>query len=66
MTRARVPHDAAGVADNVDNTLLLNTLATIRKELAKSIGENSVHGSDAADTAAKEIAQFFSSNDIVG
>jgi nucleoside-diphosphate kinase len=39
---------------------------TIRKEIAKSIGENSVHGSDAADTAAKEIAQFFSGNEIVG
>ena len=39
---------------------------TIRKVHAKSIGENSVHGSDAADTAAKEIAQFFSDNDIVG
>src|SRR6202043_3786492 len=36
---------------------------TIRKELAKSIGENSVHGSDAADTAAKEIAQFFRSEE---
>ena len=39
---------------------------TIRKLHAKSIGENSVHGSDAVDTAAKEIAQFFSGNDIVG
>jgi nucleoside-diphosphate kinase len=39
---------------------------TIRKPHAKSIGENSVHGSDAADTAAKEIAQFFSGNEIVG
>ena len=39
---------------------------TIRKLHAKSIGENSVHGSDAADTAVKEIAQFFSGNDIVG
>src|SRR5689334_16124581 len=39
---------------------------TIRKVHAKSIGENSVHGSDAADTAAQEIAQFFSGNDIVG
>src|SRR5881394_4401304 len=37
---------------------------TIRKIHAKSIGENSVHGSDAADTAAKEIAQFFSGNEI--
>jgi nucleoside-diphosphate kinase len=39
---------------------------TIRKVHAKSIGENSVHGSDAADTAAQEIAQFFSGNEIVG
>ncbi len=39
---------------------------TIRKVHAKSVGENSVHGSDAADTAAKEIAQFFSGNEIAG
>jgi nucleoside-diphosphate kinase len=39
---------------------------TIRKVHARSIGENSVHGSDASDTAAKEIAQFFSGNEIVG
>jgi nucleoside-diphosphate kinase len=39
---------------------------TIRKLHANSIGENSVHGSDAADTAANEIAQFFAGNDIVG
>jgi nucleoside-diphosphate kinase len=39
---------------------------TIRKLHAKSIGENSVHGSDAPDTAAKEIAQFFAGNEIVG
>lgn len=39
---------------------------TIRKLHALSIGENSVHGSDAADTAQKEIAQFFSGNEIVG
>jgi nucleoside-diphosphate kinase len=38
---------------------------TIRKVHAKSIGENSVHGSDAADTAQQEIAQFFSGNEIV-
>jgi nucleoside-diphosphate kinase len=38
---------------------------TIRKVHARSIGENSVHGSDAPDTAAKEIAQFFSGNEIV-
>ncbi len=39
---------------------------TIRKVHAKSIGENSVHGSDAADTAQQEIAQFFAGNEIVG
>jgi nucleoside-diphosphate kinase len=39
---------------------------TIRKLHARSIGENSVHGSDAAATAEKEIAQFFSGNEIVG
>ena len=39
---------------------------TIRKEFALNMGENSVHGSDAPDTAAKEIAQFFSGNEIVG
>jgi nucleoside-diphosphate kinase len=38
---------------------------TIRKEHAKSIGENSVHGSDAAATAEQEIAQFFAGNEIV-
>jgi len=39
---------------------------TIRKVHALSIGENSVHGSDAADTAQKEIAQFFAGNELVG
>ena len=39
---------------------------TIRKLYANSVGENSVHGSDAADTAAQEIAQFFAGNEIVG
>lgn len=39
---------------------------TIRKLYARSIGENSVHGSDSAENAAIEIAQFFSGNEIVG
>jgi nucleoside-diphosphate kinase len=39
---------------------------TIRKVHAKSLGENSVHGSDAPDTAQQEIAQFFSGNEIAG
>jgi nucleoside-diphosphate kinase len=39
---------------------------TIRKAHAKSVGENSVHGSDAAETAKIEIAQFFKDSEIVG
>jgi nucleoside-diphosphate kinase len=39
---------------------------TIRKLYARSIGENSVHGSDSIDNARIEIAQFFSGNEIVG
>ncbi len=39
---------------------------TIRKTHAKSIGENSVHGSDAPETAVREMAQFFSENELVG
>ena len=39
---------------------------TIRKEFAQSIGENSVHGSDAPETAAEEIAYWFAELEIVG
>ncbi|WP_421950655.1 nucleoside-diphosphate kinase [Pelagibacterium sp.] len=39
---------------------------TIRKEFALSVGENSVHGSDAPETAAEEIKFFFSDDEIVG
>jgi nucleoside-diphosphate kinase len=39
---------------------------TVRKLYALSVGENSVHGSDAQETATQEIAQFFSANEIVG
>ncbi len=39
---------------------------TIRAEHAESLEANSVHGSDAADTAATEIAFFFSEDEIVG
>ncbi len=39
---------------------------TIRKELALSIGENSVHGSDSDENAAIEIAFFFRDDEIVG
>ena len=39
---------------------------TIRKLHALSIGENSVHGSDAAETARQEIAYWFAETEIVG
>ncbi|RFC64494.1 nucleoside-diphosphate kinase [Fulvimarina endophytica] len=39
---------------------------TIRKSFALSIGENSVHGSDAPETAAEEIKYWFSETEIVG
>jgi nucleoside-diphosphate kinase len=39
---------------------------TIRKEFAVSVGENSVHGSDAPETAAEEIKFFFKDEEIVG
>ncbi|SEB80873.1 nucleoside-diphosphate kinase [Rhodobacter sp. 24-YEA-8] len=39
---------------------------TIRKEFALSKGENSVHGSDSPESAAREIAFFFSGLELVG
>lgn len=39
---------------------------TIRADFAESIEANSVHGSDAPETAAQEIAYFFSEIEIVG
>ncbi len=37
---------------------------TIRADLAKSIGQNVVHGSDGAETAAQEIAYFFGATEL--
>ena len=39
---------------------------TVRAEYAESVGENSVHGSDAPETAAAEIAYFFAGLELVG
>jgi nucleoside-diphosphate kinase len=39
---------------------------TIRKDFAESVEANSVHGSDSAETAAEEIAFFFSAIEIYG
>ena len=38
---------------------------TLRKLYALSIGENTVHGSDAAETAAFEIGWFFPQSDVI-
>ena len=38
---------------------------TIRKLFAKDVGENAVHGSDAAETAAQEIAYFFPGYEVL-
>ena len=39
---------------------------TIRKDFAENVEANSVHGSDSPETAATEIAFFFSDDEIVG
>ncbi|MCH9051765.1 MAG: nucleoside-diphosphate kinase, partial [Proteobacteria bacterium] len=39
---------------------------TIRKDFGESVEANSVHGSDSPETAAREIAFFFSDIEIVG
>ena len=38
---------------------------TLRKLYASSIGENAVHGSDAPETAATEIAYFFAGTELL-
>ena len=39
---------------------------TVRAEFAQAVGENSAHGSDSPESAAREIAYFFSGLDLVG
>ena len=39
---------------------------TVRGDLAISIGRNLIHGSDSEDAAAKEIALFFSPDEVAG
>ena len=39
---------------------------TIRKDFAESIQNNAVHGSDSEENSRKEIAFFFSDNEIPG
>ena len=58
VARNREVMGATNPADAADGT--------IRKEFAESIEANSVHGSDAPETAAVEIAYFFSGLELVG
>ena len=39
---------------------------TIRKDFAENVEANSVHGSDASETATEEIAYYFSQLELVG
>ncbi len=39
---------------------------TLRKDFATSVGENAVHGSDSDENAQKEVAFFFTPEDILG
>ena len=38
---------------------------TIRKEFAKNVGENAVHGSDSNENGIKEISYFFSKTELI-
>jgi nucleoside-diphosphate kinase len=37
---------------------------TIRKDFGQNIEQNATHGSDAADTAAREVSFFFSTLEV--
>lgn len=58
IAKNRLVMGATNPRDAADNT--------IRKLFAKNVGENSVHGSDSAEAARREIAFFFSILEIVG
>jgi nucleoside-diphosphate kinase len=58
VVRYREVMGATNPKDAADNT--------IRKNFARSIGENSVHGSDSLENASREIAFFFTDDEIVG
>jgi nucleoside-diphosphate kinase len=58
ITRNREVMGATNPADAAEGT--------IRKDFAESIEANSVHGSDAPETAAEEIKFFFADNELVG
>jgi nucleoside-diphosphate kinase len=55
----KVHRDVMGATDPADAAA-----GTIRAEFGKDISENAVHGSDAPETAATEIAFFFSDDEL--
>jgi nucleoside-diphosphate kinase len=57
ITRNRTIMGATNPANAAENTL--------RKLYAASVGENAVHGSDSPASAAREVAYFFRSTEIV-
>ena len=63
--------DTLGTLDHLrhtgfDHSWFILNRSLAGKEFALSVGENSVHGSDAPETAAQEIKFFFTDDEIVG
>ena len=67
---AQVLEGEAAIAQNRELMGATNPInadeGTIRKDFGESVEANSVHGSDSLETAALEIAYFFSAIDITG
>ncbi|HIB18510.1 MAG TPA: nucleoside-diphosphate kinase [Alphaproteobacteria bacterium] len=67
---AQVLEGEAAIAQNRELMGATNPInadeGTIRKDFGESVEANSVHGSDSPETAALEIAYFFSAIDITG
>ena len=67
---AQVLEGEAAIAQNRELMGATNPMnadeGTIRKDFGESVEANSVHGSDSLETAALEIAYFFSAIDITG
>lgn len=62
--------EAENAVEAVRNTMgqtnpVDSPMGTIRGDLALDIGRNLIHGSDSAETAAREVALFFSPGEIL-
>ena len=47
-------------------TTFIQKMSSVMKTFGASIGENTVHGSDKPESAVREVAYFFSAEEIVG